>query len=219
MNKKWLTLSSIVFILICILIFFYSKEDDIVSKPVGISEGLSDIPLPDSGYIIEPSTLRYISLPGCYGDITIHGSGDLTEDGIVIQVQGDIYIENVAIDNVRIPLTFKGYGDVDIQQVYAKNYFGDGLNIKQSNVSIHKLTLVNPVSKIDPKLYHQDLILQAYAVTSNGYTINTKGIIENIYLPDITLIGGLPNKDLITLSEFNAYRSFYIGAEEATFRV
>jgi hypothetical protein len=155
------------------------------------------------------TTLRRITEGGHYGTITITGKDPYNEDGLIIDALTDVVIDRVTVDNVRVPIIFKGKGKVQIKQVVAKHYTGDGLNIRQSNVTINQLVLIEPKPSLDT--YHQDLILQAYAVQENGYSINTDGVIENIHIPSVTLIGGLKGKDLITLSEDNMYRNFIVG--------
>jgi len=158
----------------------------------------------------KPTTaLRRITEGGHYDTITITGKDPYNEDGLVIDAVTDVVIDRITVDNVRVPIIFKGKGKVQIKQVVAKHYTGDGLNIRQSNVTINQLVLIDPIPSLDT--YHQDLILQAYAVQENGYSIDSSGAIENINIPSVTLIGGLKGKDLVTLSEDNVYRNFTVG--------
>lgn len=160
-------------------------------------------------------SVQYISKGGVYGYIAIKGDG--SKHGLLINANDDVVINKVVISNVVVPIIFSGKGSVTINTVYVDGYSGDGLNIRQSNVSIKELILVNPKQPKDD--YHQDLILQAYAVKENGYTVDPVGVIENNNIPSVTLINGIANKDLITLSEDNIYRNFKIGNESfvATF--
>jgi hypothetical protein len=86
--------------------------------------------------------LRKIS-GGVYDTIQIEGTNRNTDIGLYIKAEEPVSIRKLVISNVFIPLVLLGNPMVTIEEVTFKNYGGDAMNIRASNLLIKEYTTYN----------------------------------------------------------------------------
>jgi len=81
------------------------------------------------------NTLKRITEPGEYGDVSFRGDSRINDIGLVIDVWGNkpVVIDRLEIMNVFIPIIKLGDAPLFINDVYIYLFGGDGSNIRGSN--------------------------------------------------------------------------------------
>lgn len=156
--------------------------------------------------------LQRITCGGDYGDLILQGNGEINGDGVEINAPGEtVLIKRFQVSHVRYPLIVKRVGQLVIQDYQPHTFWGDTLQIRCSHVHIDRLAPKNIIQRLKYEELHQDIILQAFAVLDDGYTLDPAGVIEHIHIQEVDVCSALPDVNGIMFSERNQYRHIYIG--------
>lgn len=152
---------------------------------------------------------------GYYPSVVYAGKGDnLQEDGVLIDAPNEVvYLGNVEISQVKTPITIVRAAYVFIDTYHIKDYWGDGVNLRQSNLHIKHYYSEGCKLRLPYEMFHVDAVLQAFAVKADGYSLDKDGVIENVRIDYLDVNCTDPEASVIMLSEFNRYSHFYIGTE------
>lgn len=88
--------------------------------------------------------IRKITKSGHYKDINIVGDNRNEGVGLTIHCVGMVVIDNLVVSNIFIPLIINGTGSVVIKRMFASEFGGDCINIRQSSVTINSLQVRSP---------------------------------------------------------------------------
>lgn len=152
---------------------------------------------------------------GYYPHITVRGDDNLYQDGVVIDVPGGVvYIGKLHAIGVRCPVIFLRGDAVIIDELIMEDTWGDSIQTRRSNVHVKRMFSPMITPRLPYEAFHVDTIMQAFAVLEDGYTLDPRGVIENIDIDEIDITSTSTEVNGIMLSEFNHYRNFRIGTSK-----
>ncbi len=156
--------------------------------------------------------LKRITCGGDYGDLILQGDGTLNNDGVEIHAPGEtVLINRFQVSHVRYPLIVKRVGQLVVHDYIPHTFWGDTLQARCGHIYIDRLAPKNILQQFAYEALHQDIILQAFAVLEDGFTLDPSGVIEHIHIQEVDVCSALPQVNGVMFSERNRYRRIYLG--------